>query len=122
MTPILIDTSRVGPIVDAQLRDSKCADCGKTRARWTFQPEDAPVEGALLMCSICWLYDSNWGKNRREDIDALVTETENEMRTVFMRDGQRRMSSVDDADRIMGAICYLSRMMQMRGMLEKLNG
>jgi hypothetical protein len=65
------------------------------------------------MCSICWLYDSNWGKTRRDDIDSLVADTEFELKRTFTRDGLGKLTMSGDGDRILGAICYLSKMQQM---------
>jgi Pyruvate/2-oxoacid:ferredoxin oxidoreductase delta subunit len=117
--PLLVDTSRLQPITEARLQDSECAHCRKTRARWLFKPieDDKP----LFMCAVCWLYESEWSKNRREDLDALIADTEQEIGSLFSRDGEGRLNNGRDADRIMGAICALSRVMQMRGALGALS-
>lgn len=117
--PLLVDTDRIQPMTDKDLYDSECAHCRQTRARWLFYTTDGD-DKALLMCSICWLYDSNWAKDRREDLDALIEDTETEMEELFARDDSGKMTRGSDGDRIMGAIVYLSRMMQMRGALEAL--
>ena len=116
--PLVVDTSRVSPITERKLLDSDCSHCGKARARWFFQPDEVE-EGALFICSICWLFESNWGRNRKDEVEALIKETEDYMRCVFVRDDEGRLTERDSADRIMGAICYMSRMLEMRGLLEQ---
>lgn len=114
MVPILVDTSRIAPVPDSKLMGSDCSHCGKARAQWLFYPSDGPQEkGALFICSICWLYDSEWSKNRRADLDAMIIEVETSLGRPFLRD-KGQLVDCKDADRIMGAITYLSKMVEMR--------
>ena len=46
-----------------------CATCDRTQARWEIQ---APKQEPILSCSLCFLYDSFWGRPIRRDLDALI--------------------------------------------------
>jgi hypothetical protein len=67
-----------------------------------------------VVCSLCFLYESNWGKKRLDDIHELVRAVETETGESFLRtaDGQT-LASCSDADRILGSIALTSRAFQM---------
>ena len=113
MVPIVVDTSRIQPVPDPKMQGSDCCTCQKPQANWLFRPDDLEGKGSLFICSICWLYESQWSKNRRKELDALIAETETQVGHGFLRDKGRLVES-KDADRIMAAITYLSRMLEMR--------
>lgn len=71
------------------------------------------------MCSLCWLYETEWGKERREDIDGMIRAVE--ARTeAFRKTDDGRLWSCRDADRILGAIAVTSRIVSQRAMLAGL--
>lgn len=93
-----------------------CSECDKRQSVWELPSEarkGAPV------CSLCWLYETEWGKERREDIDGMIRAVE--ARTeAFRKTDDGRLWSCRDADRILGAIAVTSRIVSQRAMLAGL--
>ena len=78
--PLIINPRFIRPLPKA-MWDVNCASCDKRQSRWQLFPSDAPegVKGGILICSLCWLYDSQWGKTRREDLDQMIRDVEVEV-------------------------------------------
>ena len=72
-----------------------------------------------MICALCWLYESVWGKKRREDLDEMIKDVEVAIDENFQRGDDDRLWACKDADRILGSIALTSRMFIMRG---KANG
>lgn len=145
--PLLLDPDRLKPL-PKDLWDVGCAHCAKPQAKWAFKPsapEPEPNEHGEItgpakihreedpytLCSLCFLYESEWGKRRRDQIDIKAAEIEVEMtnrvledaartgsmspeqfqsfKVTFARDEQGRLSDPKDANRILGAIAIASR-------------
>lgn len=121
--PLIIHPKFIRPLPQS-MWDVNCAKCDKRQSRWQFFPSDAPegVKGGVLVCSLCWLYESDWGKNRREDLDQMIRDVETTAEEIFHKTKDGRLWSVRDADRILGAIALTSRMFIMRGRAEGANG
>jgi hypothetical protein len=81
-----------------------CPWCGKERARWY------TADGAawVPMCSLCWLYDSEWAKTRQLPVAALVAAVE-ERRGIPFAHADGKLVEIEDSDRILGAIAVTSR-------------
>lgn len=118
MDALIVSPERLRPLPKS-MWDSNCAKCDKRQSRWQFIPVDQdPRKGGLLMCSLCWLYESAWGERRRADIDEMVREVEVQSGEIFHRGKNGRLWSCRDADRILGAIAMTSRMFLMRGKVQ----
>jgi hypothetical protein len=108
--PLILNTDHLRPL-DRKEWDGPCMSCGKKQARWMFKP--ANRDGAVSICSLCWLYESVWGQNRREEIFKYVRAVEEEIGTAFLKD-KGRLIRVQDADRLLGALALESRMFQLQ--------
>jgi len=110
MVPLLIDSNQLRPLPKA-LWGHVCTKCDKQQSRWEFFPKhmDASTRGVPI-CSVCWLYDSEWAKDKHAAIASMVNEVEAEMASTFQRAQGGRLAFCADADRILGAIAMTSRM------------
>ena len=112
--PLIINPSYIRPMPES-MWGMACARCDKTQAQWEFHeqimtPEGVqPTEGFLPICSLCFLYESSWGRRRRKRLDNLVAEIEVSIGTPFIRDLGGRLASSSDGDRVLAAIALSSR-------------
>jgi hypothetical protein len=111
-TVLTVNTQRFKPLLPDDW-GGPCSSCGKPQARWSFFPEDGPG-GAVSVCGLCWLYESEWGKNRKEDLLKFKREVEGELGVRFMM-SKGRLVRYQDADRLLGAIALTSQMFEMKG-------
>ena len=114
-SPLLIDARRIRPILQQKEWDVDCSHCGEAQARFQFRPIEQ--DGWLFMCSLCWLYESEWGKNHAEEVADLVEDTEREIGTPFKRLESGRLEDPRDSDRILSSVVALSRVLEIRAMM-----
>lgn len=123
--PLLIDTRFLSPLPKA-MWDLACARCDRRNSRWQLSEPDLneapqeeksadPVKSVYPLCSLCFLYQSNWGLKRRQDVDDLVRETEEEKGKVFEKDIGGQLLNCEDANHILAAIALTSRIAGIRG-------
>jgi hypothetical protein len=114
---LLLDPRYLQPLPKA-LWGVACSCCHRTVARWgLLDPalRSASAEDSLLaLCSWCFLYKSEWGKRRQEDIKRLIKDTEDAMGAVFEKSEDSCLVKTDDADRILGSIAFVSRLVEMK--------
>ena len=112
--PLLIDTERLKPL-PSDMYNIACARCDQPRSKWAFLPVEAGPDGdPLAMCSACFLYHSNWGINRKEDIAEFTKMVEEEMGVTFARAEDGTLVETRDCDRLLGTIALTSRAFLMR--------
>lgn len=114
---VMLDSERLKPIDQEMLKEGaiECDRCRRPEARWAFLPtESGPDDLPQPICSYCFLYESGWGLVRRDQLDQMVKDVEEAMGVVFARDPGGRMTNPRDADRILGAIAYISRIYALR--------
>lgn len=100
--------------------DSACEKCDKRQAKWAFTPADAPPgAGDYPLCSLCWLYESEWGKQRRDQIDAMIRDVEKTHDKIFQRAKGKKLWSCKDADSILGAIVMTSKMFEIQARVHR---
>lgn len=116
-TPLLIDARRLRPILSQEEWDVDCAHCAEPQARFQFRPIES--DGWLMMCSLCWLYESEWGKRNKDQIEALIADTEKEMGQPFKRLEGGTLLDVREGDRILSAVVALSRVLEIRAMMQR---
>lgn len=121
LAPLVVDTRMLRPLDKARFR-SKCSNCGQDQAMWEMGPANEP-EKCTFVCSICFLYESKWGEKRRDQIDALADDVEQEKGVRFLRgqDG-KQLLACKDADGLLSAIAITSRMFQMQDRLQAVRG
>jgi len=113
--PLIFHPKELRPLAQ-KLWDIACDRCNRRQSRW----ELPDGRKGTPLCSMCWLYESEWAKPRREDLDMLIREVEIETGEKFRRQEDGRLWSCADADRILGAIAVTSRiaLYQLTGMFE----
>ena len=97
--------------------DGPCACCGKKCARWMFIPADQD-KGAVSVCGICWIYESQWGKNRARELHEFRMAVEEEIGSSFLID-KGKLVRFEDADRLLGALAFTSKVFQIQAMQQK---
>jgi hypothetical protein len=126
--PLLIDTNRLKPIDDPELKNVECEVCHKPQARWGFLPFDdyeatgndvaSDMEGTEQLphslCSYCFLYESGWGLARVEDVKLYVSDLETELQMEMSKDENGRVTDIKQCDNMLGAIALFSRMFELR--------
>lgn len=124
--PILIDPRLLMPLPKA-LWGTACDNCNRPQSKWrVFSPMKRPASGQAIplsdadfapTCSVCFLYESPWGKQRREDIQRFIADLEREMGEKFLVDTEGRLTP-NAADRALGAIALTSRMFEMHDQMK----
>ena len=100
-TPLIIDPKYLRALPKSLFR-SACAKCDRLQAMWEMGPADGEC---VFLCSLCFLYESNWGKARLDQIYDMTDAVEKEAEVQFLRDvGGRRLLSSKDGDRLLGAL------------------
>lgn len=108
---LILNTNHFRPLLKEEW-DGPCASCGKHQARWAFIPADRE-RGAVSVCGLCWMYKSEWGKNRAEQLRNFQHAVEREVGTTFLVD-KGKLVRFQDADRLLGALALTSRVFQLQ--------
>lgn len=111
LPPLIIDPRFLRPLPQSAW-NATCSRCGEPRSRWELGMIGREVKP---VCSLCFLYHSQWGEKRLDQIHALVEEMERETGERFFRaaDG-RSLLQCKDADHALGAIAWVSRHLQLK--------
>jgi hypothetical protein len=109
MKPLIIEPGTLRPLPEG-LRGSSCVVCDKRQAMWERSSPEVRVPSKRIecVCSICWLYESEWGKGQRGAIDAFVEAVEKELGRPFGRFEDGRLLLSVDADRIVATVVSTS--------------
>lgn len=108
---LLINSNHLKPLLREDW-DQCCASCSKDRARWMFFPK-GEEQKRMPVCALCWLYESSWGKNRKEEIAEFRRSVESEVGKDFLKSGGQ-LVRCEDADRLLSAIALTSHLFAMR--------
>jgi ribosomal protein L37AE/L43A len=109
MKPLRVDTKLL-QILAKDLWNTGCEHCKKPRAKWEMQ--------GIPICSLCFLYESQWGRVRAAELGSYlgevmaqaeekITAATPRRRMVLGPSGQ--LTSSDDADFILGILVVTSR-------------
>jgi len=110
--PLRLDTSRFR-MLDKESWNLACAVCDKRQAKWELvSPAGKPgtVETKDPICSLCFLYESPWGKERALSINEYLDEVmaqETKRKMILGPNGA--LTNNDDADFILGILALTSR-------------
>lgn len=121
LRPVILDPRVLRPLPQA-LWGHACSKCDKTQSVWELFAGDPSRRKGEPICSLCWLYESEWGQERRSDIDAMIRAVEVQAETIFRKRLDGRLWSCQDADRLMGSIAVVSRIATQRVLLRGLGG
>lgn len=108
--PLLIDTRYLRPL-PKELFNCPCGKCDKRQAMWEMGAPGGDEQHTI--CSLCFLYESNWGKAREDQIHEMVVAVEAEVGDNWLRGADGKTLLVcKDANRILAAIALTSRAFQ----------
>lgn len=114
IVPVIIDTRLLRPLPKALFK-SACSNCDKLQAMWEMGPPDAEAEDRAIVCGLCFLYETEWGKKRNDEIVALAEAVGKEVKgDGFLVDIRGHLLGCADADRLVASIALTSRMFQMQ--------
>lgn len=112
--PLFVDSRFLRPLAQS-MWDCACSSCDKRQSKWDFIPVDnPPPSGGFPMCSLCWLYDSEWGKTRRTEVDVMIKDVEKSRGKAFQRAKGGKLWACKDADGILGAVVMTSRIFEIQ--------
>lgn len=106
---VYIDPTTIFPLPAKQRVN--CSLCAEPIARWKRLPR-------AFHCSKCVLYSTPWGKENDGDIRKLVSETEALLGSPLRRDESGNLSVPFDADRIVSAVVYISKLQELSAMAK----
>jgi hypothetical protein len=118
---LLITTLYLRPLPQ-KMWDFPCQHCGKAQARWELhEPEEdedgeegMPRQEFNAVCSLCFLYESNWGRRRLDEIQEYIRDVEQEKGIKYLRDIGNRLLSCNDANNLLASLAMLSRVLEQR--------
>jgi hypothetical protein len=121
--PLYVNPLFLRPLPET-MRDMACSKCDKRQSQWEFVPSDAPAKsrGGFPICSLCWLYESDWGVAREEDIAAMIRSVEQSTNKVLQRAKGGRLWSCKDADAILSSVVVTSRIWAARELAAARDG
>lgn len=121
--PLIVDPTVLRPLPQS-MWDMACGWCDKRQARWEVFLPDMPKDGrkGLPLCSLCWLYESEWGSKRRPDLTMFVMSVEEEISRKFEKRPTGELIHGRDGDRILGAIAVTSRIFAYHETMKRRRG
>jgi hypothetical protein len=108
--PLIIDTRFLRPM-PKDLWRSACSQCDKRQSMWELVSPMSPDE-VNPVCSLCFLYLSNWSKSRQEDLANMIRDVEAELKKEFTKE-DGRLVRAEDGDRILASLAITSRAFQL---------
>jgi ribosomal protein L37AE/L43A len=109
MKPLRVDTKLL-QILDKDKWSTSCEHCKLPRAKWEMQ--------GIAVCSLCFLHESKWGKDRATELSEYLNEvmaqaaekvTAATPRRKMLLGPTGQLVSVADADFILGILVVTSR-------------
>ena len=113
----LIDPRYLKPLPQA-MWGLACACCKKVQSRWglyeAVRTDEGfhPAEGCLALCSICFLYTSEWAKRREAFVRQTILDIETAKGTLFEKAPNGHLIYCTDADDVLGAIALVCRLVE----------
>lgn len=101
--------ARIRPLPTV-LRGTACHSCKRPQASWwldVFEPVERDTK--VYACSLCLLYETEWGKRDRSKIEEVVRRVESVRDVEFESDDSNRLVNPKDADDILGVVVLSHR-------------
>lgn len=114
MKPVEMDSTLL-KVLPKEFQGCACSKCAKLHSRWSIHIPDVDN---VPVCSLCLMYEFPWGKKREEDLKNFIVEVEGRLGKQMEKTEDGRLTSPEDADRIIGAIVMTSRIFQVRRKFE----
>jgi hypothetical protein len=109
MRPLIVDPSTIMPLPEA-MWGSNCSVCDRRQSRWEHVLDTSRRSGVRPICSLCWLYGSKWAEDNEEQLRVFVRAVHAARGGRLELDEKGRMTSIEQADRVMGSLVFTSRL------------
>jgi hypothetical protein len=107
--PIRVDTTRI-QMLDESMFNVACGVCEKLQSKWSILLKTDSKDEPMPVCSLCFLYESEWGRSRAEDLKGYLLEvTNNNPTRKMLLSADNKIASIKDADFILGILVWTSR-------------
>jgi len=98
---LLLDPDRMRALPD-ELREYNCSSCDRRSAGWAFLPSNKGTDpDPIPICSLCWLYLSNWARARVKEVPEFIDRFEQTTGTQFNKDGDGRLVDHREGDAVL---------------------
>lgn len=119
---LLLDPARIRALPE-ELREYNCSSCDRRAAGWAFRPTNKGEDpDPIPICSLCWLYLSNWARARVKEIPGFIERYEQTTGAQFHKDGDGRLVDHREGDavllQLLRASAVFLRMQQRRGLAD----
>lgn len=119
MKPVLLNPD-LFKLLPPELQDMQCGICNNQTAKWAYWDRKANPDGEPEpYCSFCAMYETNWGKSARADLDGIADEIEKAEDVKFIRNNLGSVTTIADCDRVMMSIYITNRMVMMSNKIAK---
>lgn len=120
---LMIDPDRMRALPD-ELRDYNCSSCNRRNAGWAFLPTNkGPDPDPIPICSLCWLYLSNWARPRVKEVPEFIALFEQTTGKKFTRDGGGALTDHRQGDEVVAQLLRASAVyLRMQRAQERLRG
>jgi hypothetical protein len=112
---VVLKPTMVKPLIGSPLSGGACAICDRRQSRWVCDlPHGDKTES--LLCSLCILYRSVWGKTHREAVEVQILESQKVRQnrdasfTGYTRDEHKRLLDAKQADDVLGQLLLVDRL------------
>lgn len=116
--PLIINPRLFRPLPE-DMQGIACNSCEKTQAMWAMavpNENNGPSDEIYTVCALCFLYESEWGKSRAEDIELLIKDVEDQQDKPFFRTAKGRLMFCEDADKILASIVLISKAVEVQSL------
>jgi hypothetical protein len=105
---LLIDPDRMRALPE-ELRDYNCSTCNRRNAGWAFLPSNkGPDPDPIPICSLCWLYLSNWARPRVREVPAFIARFEQTTGKKFTKDAGGALTDHRQGDEVVAQLLRAS--------------
>lgn len=120
---LLLDPDRMRALPD-ELRDYSCSSCNRRNAGWAFLPSNKGEDpDPVPICSLCWLYLSNWARPRAKEVPEFIARFEQTTGKQFTKDAGGSLTDHRQADEIVAQLLRASAVyLRLHKQQERLRG
>lgn len=96
-------TSRKLNLLPVTLRGTACNMCERTQSSW-WTPYAGEDDDKLYLCALCVMYETEWGRRERPNIEGAVMDFQKGKDRVLEKDESNRLVHIADADAVLAVI------------------
>lgn len=120
---LMIDPDRMRALPE-ELRDYNCSNCNRRNAGWAFLPTNKGSDpDPIPICSLCWLYLSNWARPRVQEVPEFIARFEQTTGKQFTKDSGGALTDHRQGDEVVSQLLRASAVyLRMQRVQERLRG